>query len=117
GVPDRAGDLRGHADDVALGHVHDLVLQLELERPRGHEVDLLLRPVTVAVAPLAARERRHPAPGEAHLLGAEVARGAHAHLTRVVAQHVRDLRERPDRVTGHLTSTVRGRAALAAPTS
>src|SRR5215210_4668037 len=126
-VPYRAGHLRRHAHDRALGHVDHLVLELELERPGRHEVELFLGLVAVPVASLAARERWHPPPGEAHLLGAEVARGAHPHLARVVAEDVRYLFKGSDLVAGHagqpttsyprLARTAAGRRAFRRRTS
>ena len=58
-VPDRAHDLGRDADDGAALELEDVVVELELELPRHHEVQLLLRPVAVAVRALAAGVLRH----------------------------------------------------------
>src|SRR5262245_29249619 len=100
-VPDRADHLGRDPHHGSGGEVHHLVLELELEDAGDHEVDLLLGLVLVAVAALAARLGRHPPPGEADLLGAEGARGAHPHLAGIVAHHIRHLLELQDRVVGH----------------
>src|SRR6187431_806468 len=91
-VPDRATRLRWDTDGAAALDLDDLVPELELQLPRGDEVDLLLLPVPVAVRPLAARVLGHAPVGERDLLSLEVGRH-HAHLAGVVPEHVRDLLE------------------------
>src|ERR671919_2085559 len=99
-VPDRPGDLRRHAYQVPGGDVEDPFLQLELQRAGHDEVDLLLRLVPVAVAPLAAGLGRHAPPGEGDLLVPEVAGGAHPHLAGIVAQYVGDVVQAADGPVG-----------------
>src|SRR3954465_3849040 len=67
-VPDRADHLGCDPHRCEGPGLQDLVVELELELPGDHEVDLLLGVVAVAVAPLAAGPRGHPPVGERHLL-------------------------------------------------
>ena len=64
GVPHRPEDLGGNADRRAGTGRDHLVAELELERARDHEVDLLLLGVPVTVGALPAGVLGHPAVGE-----------------------------------------------------
>ena len=85
---------------VPLLELDHVVVHLELELPRGDEVDLLLLLVAMTVRALAARVLGHPPVAEGDLLGTQGA-GEHPHLAGVVAQDVLDLVQPLDRVVGH----------------
>ena len=85
---------------VPAGIVDDVVSELELELPRDDKVDLLLRPVPVAVRALAAGLGWHPPPGERDLFSVELV-GHHPHLSGVITEDVRGFLEVLDHVVRH----------------
>src|SRR5947209_5701534 len=107
-VPDRACHRRGDPYGAAGGDVDHLVLELELELPGDHVVDLLLGLVAVPVAALAAGARGHQAVGQCDLPGVERL-GHEPHRAGIAAlEDVGNIADRADRVIAHLYTSSGG---------